>query len=457
MFLINGLGIQTKDSYDIPLDKYMPTFMNLVKKGLYGKLDNECTDSVDAYYQFSNYVLENYETFVKEEEFLGKFNVPELYDKIFFSDDERLHYFVFFTKGEDLVQAIPFIKNGKGKKIIHIIFNERSIVSYDGLIYALERFWRDLTGVKDVSLGMMVGKNRIEGEYAKETYKFLVRGIGEKWAEFGKKLACLKNDNIIPADIFPFHVHDSFRICANDKIFVLNYRRENCLALVRIFLNPADVLYKQFVNFEVKDISVYSLFPMDDSIPFLKRYVQVINSNYLENFLEREQLTCTVITEDSRVSSINYAFNGRNSGKCKNITYIRLEEFVRNVKYLLEDRSSFVIIDFSIENCGSLEEIVKELKGIDEVLQKIMELPESYTLFISSLFGILRNFESVKLNLTKALPVVLVSEQYSKKKYKIDSGKTFYLLLTILYLLTGSSLYGNLIVEKSSFDKMLGK
>ena len=239
LFLINGFGIEKKDSYSIYDAKALPTLDKMMNNNLYTSLESTASDYTTGYQLFSTGTLKtnNYSYLndlidnnkLIENENLKKFNNDNI------GKETRIHIFIHLNS-EDVIESlnkfVKYLKLDLNRVIVHFILNQNSLTEYKSITTLINNF--TFSSFKATNIGLVFGENIITDinnlEEQKNLYRILFNSkSGEKWPEYAKKLNGLSNNNVLPINIPPFCINDDFTIKDNDTFIFFNFNIRNIL------------------------------------------------------------------------------------------------------------------------------------------------------------------------------------------------------------------------------------
>lgn len=474
LFLVNGLGIERKDSCSIYNNKLMPNFDKLLNNNFFTTLETNANNYLSAYQIFStgsnNYPEYSYlEDLLYNEELTKNDNFNRLKEMIK-STNSNFHIFVKITNENVIYQLSEFIKNLKldnNKTVfVHVILTQNSIELYKNVIsnYNLLRFKMP----SQVKIGSIFGEEIIDNEMRKNDLislaKLLFKGFGEKWNEPENKLKSLKMNNKIPREINSFYV-SNINLNENDIIFFFNYTNDKYDNLINTIKTPIS-----FVSNDKKldNLCFISLFPLNTilNIPFI--FKKVISPYSISKVLNESNLNALIISDSLNINTINYMVNGLSYNQDNNISYMAVDEKNLNnfnaLKSVIDDpKYNLIIINTRIDNLDTVSSIKERLTLIDEIIKKVNDIcNNNYDLVLSSLFGIrklINNEKNEKVNVDfyGKVPMIYITNRYLKTNYYLNSGSIYNLLGTIIKITNPNINYPSLLKKKNFIQKLLKK
>lgn len=455
LMLINGFGIEKKDSVEIYSKTLMPNLDNMMNSYVFGPLNAPAGDYNNGYRLFS--IAQNNE---KENDPIDEMIFDKTLEKnsvllqiaSSLNEQNKLHIYYVVDRRANLSHLKEFLKiinPNKDKKVfVDLILTGGNIEDYKEIIKTISRVSFEFA--EYCQLGFVVGKNRFNSE---ETIKTILREFGEHWNEPTKKVEILKKDVVNPEDVTPFHVNNGFTLSANDIVLFLNY--ENL---------PIDKVYQTLSSMKV---ICYSLYELIDGITnmFVKP-----KSSYTSfaTLLENHGIKILVLTDQSRINDINFYLNGMQKRTSTNIIFavndISLFSSKESVIKLVESSEyDGIIIDYHIGLLNKVKDIKDELSRIDSTIKPLSEaaLEKGYTFIISSLYGVhVQVMDGVVpkvLNYSLRVPCIFQNNEFIKGDYAINTTDTYGLALTFLTSIKDEVRSNKLLHKRSKLEKLLSR
>ncbi len=472
LFLINGFGIEKKDSYSIYDANALPTLDKMMNNNLYTSLISNASDYTTGYQLFSTGTLKasNYsylndlieDNKLAENPNLKKFNDDNI------GKETRIHIFAHLDGGdmiESLNKFVKYLKMDLNRVIVHFILNQNSLGEYKGISTLINNF--TFSSFKASNIGLIFGESCITDKTKEEDLKTLDRVLfnsksGEKWPEYVKKLNGLANNNILPINIPPFCVNDEFTIKENDTFIFFNFNKCDYTNLIESIINP-HIVYK---TVDTSTLKFYSLFPIENETRVTNLFENIRATEYMADYLEKTNIKAAILTDQENLNTINYMVNGYANVLSPKIKYLlSTKELLSNkeqMKSLVENpQYDLIIINTRIDNLKTINEIKETLHDIDTYIAILEEICKGQaTLIISSLFGINKQLQisslaadTATVNFFGSVPCMVVSEQYSKENFSLGSGGPINALATALKCCNPDSKYPTLIKQKSALFK----
>ena len=168
LFLVNGFGVETKESYGVYDASIMPNFDKLSQKYMFSKLDSNVFNTVDGFRSMSleSNDLYNYSIYKRDAEsgkIAGSPVVSELNTELI-NRKSKLHLFCFvdisFQIVENLKHFVTLINKDKTKKIyIHIVLTSNNYRDFPRILEVLSKINVELGEM--ASIGMIMGLSNI--------------------------------------------------------------------------------------------------------------------------------------------------------------------------------------------------------------------------------------------------------------------------------------------------------
>lgn len=471
LFLINGLGIEKKESYSVYDANIMPTFDILTKSYMFSKLDSDVKNINDGYRNMSLEIKGLYNYNVYDREALdGNINTNTTVLDINKTLEERkskLHIFCFVDISEKIVDNLKvflkLVNKEHDKKIfLHIILTSNNYEDYPAILDVLSEINIDFAS--DARIGMILGLANLLNSNPSVDLNFLLRNmiseLGEKWQSFKQKLDVSYGMKTPPLNVKPFVVNSGFSISNDDMFFIWNYDNVD---LTNFINGVRSINYGEKSN----NIKFYSLFPIKytESIPYVLNFE--ISPISLASNMAKWNFKTIVVAERNSINGINYYLNGMQMVNNPNITYIAMEDVLYNQEMVLSIANNyeqeFIIFNYSIMNCNSVNEMQDILKNIDNVLSALYSnlSKNSFNIVVSSLFGMNRTMLNDKGEICNIVyykvPIIYVDNFVTKKEYLINDGNISD-LFRVCYKSINKNYSGiSLVTKKNMLYRMIFK
>ena len=475
LLLVNGFGVEKKNSYPIYDDSIMPTFAELAKGHLFSNnsIISKVNNIYDAYRNISMNVDEPYNYSIVDSAIEDKkaFAVNEKILKVkndFDTKNGNLHLFCLVDTSLKIVDHLREIlkvinPNLKKKVFLHLIISSSSIEDYKYLVEVFSHINMDLANYAQI--GFILGLNSISNE-AKQVdmnffFKMFISKVGEKWQSFTQKFDVLYAMKTIPRDTKPFIVNSTFSLDVNDTFFIYNYDTVN---LTNFINTLANINYGETKN----NYTYHSLFPVTSSLNIPYIFEPQVAKNSLVSNLELLGATGLIFCNANQVTIFNYFCNGLKNEATNTLSFVDIKQVENNPELLFNTivkmDKDLTIINYNLDECNSTVEIKEKLKTIDNLL-KILETNRNgskYTIILSSLYGMvktLRNEKDVPVTVifSNELPFLYIDDFLTKKNYLIAGGSINDILNSCYKSLNIRSKYSSLVEKKNGLYKLFFK
>ena len=429
LFLINGLGSASKDSFNINYQDIMPNMSMLMSNYLYTSLQNVNYNYKNGFRNFSlgNDLLPTYHRLENDTNIQNNGTINAIATDAVINHT-KVHLFCFLDNEQVIKQVKKLIDvltpKGNFKIFIHIILRQKDVKVYDDVIDKIKKIDESLTLISNVKIGTVVGERKINDE---AFYTLMSKENGEKWPDYNRKLRFCEAQNIIPLNIEPFYLNSGFMIERNDVALFLNYEDVNCDGFIS----------------KITNVKLYTLFPMKSYSYAINIYEELEPTTYFSKVLEENNLSCLILTTEDRIDSISYNLCGLKDIKSKNIVYDDIRKKDLNIKEIVNSDYNYIIFDYDLENFKEIRKIKEFLMMIDNQINDIYTICEAndYKMFISSLYGIYKKFivgidKEVFLDYSIEVPAIIIDRNLPRSKFMFKYGTTHNLSNTIFNLIT---------------------
>lgn len=475
LFLMNGLGIERKDSYNIYSSEIMPNLDCLTKKELFTSVNSPALNLEDAYKYFSIGTLSPlampYIDNLLENNTLNQNPKFDSFHQAVFHNQGNIHFFCFIEneKTYDTVRNfIQAIDPDNQKKIyIHFVLSQTSESDYISISKILSRFQFGLPA--NVERGFVLGQSILENsEKINERTDFVrmfYRGVGEIWKDVDTKLNSLYSLHINPNEAKAFYINSNFTLGEDDLLFFFNYEHYDFEHLINLIKSPNLFITNQF---DVSKIKYYSLFPLKNKETTNYLYEDIISDISLAKAMEQIGGTSLVLTDKKNINMVNYMCNGLSNSSNSHVKYVLTDNGIlyhkEQMRLLIDDPSyQLIIINHDISELEDEISIKQELQKIDQNLGMIVDLcKDKYPLLISSLYGvnkeiIVKDNKKELVNFSGIVPAVFIDSNVDKKNYRLVAGDTYTLLTTCLKVIKPELKVNSLLRKKSLVETILFK
>ena len=429
LYLLNGLGIANKGSFDIDYADIMPNMTMLMSNYLYTSLENVNYNYKSGFRTFSmgNDLLPTYDALEKDMSLSTNPTIVNLINDVIYNQT-KLHLFCFLDNIQVVKQVQKliniFVNKSKFTIFIHIVLRQKDSLLYEEIIDNIKLIDESITLYPNVRIGVITGERNINGDqYANLIFK----ENGEKWPDYSRKLRFEAEQGITPLKCNPFYMHQGFNIKRND---------------IALFLNYEDVDCDEFIS-KIGNVKLYSLFPMKSYSYAINIYDELEPPTYFSKTLEENNLKCLFLTSEDRIPSINYSLCGLNEYESPNIVFGNVSD-KKDIKELLKDYD-LVVYDYDINRFKEIRRLKEFLMYVDDEINDIYNYCEEtgYKMFISSVYGIYKTFiagidKEVLVDYSTEVPAVIIDKDIQRAKFMFKYGNTNRLCRTMFNLLTNN-------------------
>ena len=182
-FIINGLGVASKDSFSINYGELMPNLSMLMNNYFYTTLENINYNYNNGFRNFSlgHDLLPTYKKLEEDTEFANNQTIINIAaDAI--HNRSKVHLFCFLDNDKVINQVVKIISvlrpKGDFYIYIHIVLRQKDCIEYDNVIKLIKSLEDKITLYQNTTIGTIVGERKfIDDEY----YSLITKGMGEKW------------------------------------------------------------------------------------------------------------------------------------------------------------------------------------------------------------------------------------------------------------------------------------
>lgn len=429
LFLINGLGVATKDSFDIKFNDIMPNLSMLMRNYIFSNLENKSYNYRNGFRNFSlgSNLLPTYNILENDSNFNNNPNIINIATDVI-NNHTKVQLFCFLDNEQVINQVVKIanalITKGSFKFFIHIVIRQKDVLDYDNIIKMIKQLEDKITLMQNVQIGTVVGERKINEE---NYYNLLIKEMGEKWPDYSRKLNYEKTTNKVPRDIESFYMNTGFKLESNDVSLFLNYEDIDCNLFIK----------------RISNVKLYTLFPMKAFSYAVNIYKDIPPNEFFSKTIEENNLKCLVLTTSDRIDTISYNLCGLDEKKSPNIDYADINDKDFNIANILNKNYQYIIFDYDIGILKEISKIKDFLMKLDEQIDEIYKNCDQYgyNLYISSLYGIYREYiigvdKKVKLDYSKEVPIVIINNNYPASKFVLRYGDTHDLSNTIFNSIT---------------------
>ncbi|MBQ8891433.1 MAG: hypothetical protein IJ068_01040 [Bacilli bacterium] len=474
LLLVNGFGVEKKNSYSIYDDSLMPTFAELSKKYLFSNnsVISKVNNIYDAYRNVSMNINEPYNYSILDSEIedrkLGNNEILLKVKNDFDTKNGNLHFFCLVDTSLKIVDHLKYIlktinPNSKKKIFLHLIISSNSIEDYKYLTDVFSHINMDLAGYAEI--GFILGLNSISND-AKQVdmnffFRMFISKVGEKWQSFTQKFDVLYAMKTLPYDTKPFIVNSNFSLEMNDTFFIYNYDNVD---LTNFITTLSNISYGENKN----NYTYYSLFPVISNMNISHIYESITAKRSLATNLETLGAKALIFCNANQVNIFNYFCNGLKNEQNETLSFVDIKPIENNPEVIFStiekmDRE-LTIINYNLDEASTTTEIKDKLKMVDNLL-KVLETNRNgnrYTVILSSLYGMVKsvkNENDVVSNVifSNELPFLYIDDFLTKKDYLITSGSINDIINSCYKSLNERVKCNSLVERKNSLYKLFFK
>lgn len=476
LFLINGLGIEKPQSYNISIDQCMPRLAHTKETSFYtSAVINSIeyrsayerfflgdTDSLELNYIQNNILNESIQNNTIFQRFLNNIKTP----------NSKIH--VFLEPNNDkiveqinrLVSILPLEKNQP--VYLHLLLTQQTVGEYSKLITIINYIKYHIHS--NITVGFIIGKELFTDNMTKDELdnakKMFFYCSCERWSETEKKLESLREANVRPCTAPGFCATNSCNIENNDTILFFNTRRTSYDKFINaIYQNAESALrIKEF------NLPIYSLIRLDTNhnIPCFSE--NIVYENSLANIMEKSHKRTLIITSEENIKLINFLANGLTYVNNPNIQFMKIDEAylssLNNIQTLIDTTPyDLIIFDFHMDVSKTINDLKEQLERMDIIIGNIASISENkHSLFITSLYGLKKtlpiaayNSEMVTIDYEMQIPIFLYDYTYPRSKYILLPGDTNAILNTAIKCIWPESPLDSLLKQKGLFNNLFKK
>ena len=343
-----------------------------------------------------------------------------------------------------ILKLIPILKEQGIKKIVfHAITDGRDTYVRSSIKY-LRKIEDALKENKVGYLGTICGRYYAmdrdnKWDRTQKYYDLVINEKGFKVSDYELAINNCYKKNITDEFLPPIVVNEVAKINQGDTLLWLNFRPDRARQILSALTNPEFENFKTKYQvdawnmFEVADVSnVHTLFeiPKEDLYPIGKYFSDL-------------KISQARIAETEKYSHVTYFFNAELSKKfpgCDNylvdspkvptydeVSLMSAEDVTRKVKSAINKNYDFILVNYAnpdmIGHTGNLNAAIKALKGIDKLLEYIVNysLDNFYKVLILSDHGncdemLNENNEIITTHSMSKVPFIITDENIKLKK-----------------------------------------
>ena len=328
----------------------------------------------------------------------------EAFQSLLLNKDKEIHLMGLCSDGyvhSNIESIIKFyellVKNGFTKIHFHIITDGRDTDIHSSLKYiSMIQKAIKILKVGDIATicGRFYAMDRDKRyERTKKYYDLVTKGIGIETLDVKTIINTMYDNKITDEFLEPILVDQKGLIKNGDILIWLNYREDRAKQIISAFTNPE---FEGFNTYNMSDLKVYSLLPIDENINTIYFSNAENITNPLGVYLSKLGLTQARIAETEKFAHVTYFFDGGYTGKLpkcnqflipspKVATYDMKPEMsaVDITKKAIECMSQdydFILMNFAntdmVGHTGNYDATVRACMAVDICLKKIIEKAE---------------------------------------------------------------------------------
>ena len=472
LFLINGWGVEHKNSYSIYDKEVVPNFDMLMGKYMFERLRKTVSNYQDAYRNASLDINEIYNYSIVNKAIAdGSLANSETFKNIKATFDGRngkLHIMCLIDRSmkilDDLkyvlkiINPVPKDETVERKKVfLHCILASNNYEDYPQIQEVLSKMNAELSNY--ATIGMVMGLASIGNNLSQVDMNFnikiLLSEVGERWQSFKQKFEVSQNLKQAPVFVKPFIVNTGFKLDSEDQVFFFNYDGINLTNFMKTI---------KAVNYgegKPNNITYNSLFPIkyDQPVPYILQSSKAEMS--LAKTCEGLGFKTLVLAKKDQINTMNYYLNGLDNVTNPNISFIEFDNYLYHDDEIVNVINTYdhelIIINYDIDGCKTVDELKNTLKKIDSTLGKIYENMQtnSYTIVVSSLYSNDQRLVNDKNEIcpvmyNEFLPLIYIDNFVTKKDFIINPDGKINDLFKTCYKSINKNYPGNSLVTKKN-------
>ena len=473
MCLINGLGVEQKDSCDAYTEEVMPNVERMISKNLFTSLETPATDYSSGYQIFNTGTVNSLaEEKIKKIYLDAQWDTASNYESFIkqLNDNEnKLHIICPLNNNRSYDYIKSFIKklNGSKKIILHVILKQTDIRDYKLAEKFLDSIKFD--SLANTEVGIICGANLFTDDSLNDKFHefctILTKKVGAQWAEASQKFKIYQSKSITPINSDPFYISSNSNIENGDNVLFFSNGDDDYSKLISELASP-DSRYAKFIN--VGSFHFFTLFPLKNINGIPSIFENVTSEISLSKMLNDINSKVLVLIDQENYNTVRYMNCGLKNESSPNISYMIVDD---NILFNHEQISAIInnpeyeniIINYRIDKYNDFTSLQNVLKKIDTSVTYISnDCKDKYRLIISSLFGISKSIEKngkpVMVNFYGKVPLIVIDSTINRSKEKLLSfSNTSYLLPTFIKSIKPDCKLKTLIVSKGILAKILYK
>ena len=343
-----------------------------------------------------------------------------------------------------ILKLIPILKEQGIKKIVfHAITDGRDTYIRSSIKY-LRQIEDVLKENKIGCLGTICGRYYAmdrdnKWDRTQKYYDLVINEKGFKVSDYELAINNCYKKNITDEFLPPIVVNEGAKINEGDTLLWLNFRPDRARQILSALTNP------EFENFKTKyQVDTWNMFDVADVNNFHTIFEIPKEDLYpIGKYFSDLKISQARIAETEKYSHVTYFFNAELSKKfpgCDNylvdspkvptydeVPLMSAEDVTRKVKSAINKNYDFILVNYAnpdmIGHTGNLNAAIKALKGIDKLLEYIVNysLDNFYKVFILSDHGncdemLNENNEIITTHSMSKVPFIITDENIKLKK-----------------------------------------
>ena len=474
LFLINGLGIEHKDSCDMYTKDVMPVMDQCSISEFFTTVDTKAFNYTTGYQILSTGNADALSfPFVDKVVDENIWNQSPTFQNLSMAlqnpNSVKLHIFCFLDSARISDHLKSFVTSINTNKTIfvHPIMTNPTMDGYKSIAKTLYKL--NYESLPNMKIGVVFGKNLLLGEERLNEFndlgRMLFRGNGERWKDTDQKIGSLQTFKILPNNAKAFCVNDQFSLETNDIILFYNYDEVDCSKFMNLMNNPP-----AFFNSQVTPgtLTYYSLFPLHNTAGVQNIYGNVTSEYSMSNALKQIDAKALVLVDQENLSVVNYMINGLSPTGDGTVEYALTDSGLlfnqEQMKSVLDnDKYQLIVINHRMDQYNDEVSMKQVMTQVDQNLAFVKDYcQDKYSLVISSLFGVKKEILSATqkeelVDFSNTVPVIIIDSSYSKRNYVTGYGTLYTILGTVIKLISPEAKVNSLLRKKGFLRKLLSK
>ena len=464
LFLINGLGIEKKDSCDIYNSSTMPNLEKIIHNSFFTKIYSEAKDYYMGYQLFStdNKNIPEYR-FIDDIIYNNKFMENNIISSLSNNIKNNLHIIINlnnYTVVKHLMEFLKIIKLDNSKKIIiHFCLNQEDISEYKNIVKNIN--YIKYSNIKNLELGIVFGSKLMTRDTNLTDLNYIFQNCSlELWENVEIKFNSMEKSKTLPCNSEAFYINKNTNVVDNDTILIFNHEKYKYDNLINALLITTKTNPKKL------NLNFYSLFPLDTKLNITSFYKNIKSEKCFYNDINNSKISTLILTSKNNYSIVEYMLSGMSNEKNNLVNYIIYDgdKQINIENLLLNSNSQFIIFDYRIDNLNTIDEVKEKMIGIDKLIGIISNICKNrYSLIITSLFGMKKELpvnnkskEKKLIDFSDNVPLILCDPRYNRQYY-LAGGFLNEIIYTSLFLINPNLKVKSLFRKKGLIQKYFVK